>query len=216
MPCQILPDEEAFASFKQKLLALEFRELTNEEFFKSFKRLGLEAPRPLEGRETGFIFAANDLKVYVWTTYLSSARKSRDSDAGWVLIAEGDKARYFTHPLRRTKNFLLKLSRYAWVARWRVLNRPLCPQCHNYMRIAYGLALKSRYWRCDHKESHDPRRPIFISWDHGMPPKALSFIKRERKPRRKYRETRKKEGRPNNVAMLNRKKWTKYRPENSV
>ncbi len=216
MPSQVLPDEKAFAEFKQRLLALGFRELTNEEFTKSFKRLGLEAPHSRESRETGFIFAANDLKAYVWTTYLSAERKSRASDAGWVLIADGDRAKYFTHPLRRTKNFLLKLSRYAWIARWRVLNRPLCPQCHGYMRIAYGLALKSRYWRCDKKAAHDPRRPIFLAWDNGLPPKALSFVKKERQPRRKYRQARKKAGLPNDVAMLNRKKWTKKLQNNSV
>ncbi len=214
MPRQILPDEKAFTAFRKKLLTLGFRELTSEEFSKTFKRLGLEAPRPQEGRETGFIFSANELKVFIWTTYLSQEQKSRDSDAGWILIADGDRARYFTHPLRRTKNFLLKMVRHAWVARWRIIHRPLCPQCQRYMRIAYGQALKSRYWRCDNMRHH--AKPIFVAWDNGMPPKALAFLQIQRKARSRYRQTRKKAGKPNNVAMLNRKKWPKRRPENSV
>ncbi len=216
MPRQILPDEKAFADFKEKLLARGFRELTNEEFSTTFSRLGLTAPRSKEGRETGFIFNANDLKVFVWTTYLNSEQRSRDSDAGWVLIADGDRARYFTHPMMRTKNFLTRLARRAWIARWRVVHRPLCPECRRYMKIAYGRALKSRYWRCDYRSSHHPYKPIFLAWDYGMPPKALAFIEKERKLREKYRDSRKKAGKPNNVAMNNRRRWKRRRSENSV
>lgn len=202
--------------FKQKLLGWGFRELTSEEFTKAFERLGLKAPRPQESRETGFIFTANGLNVYVWTTYLNTEQRARNSDAGWVLIADGDNARYFTHPMRRTRHFFHRLSKHAWIARWRAVNRPLCPKCSRYMKIAYGRALKSRYWICKNNKRHDSHKAVFVSWDKGMPPRALKFLKSQRKVRAKYRKTRTRAGKLNHVAMLNRAAWRKNRPQNAI
>lgn len=224
MSRQILPDEKSFADFKEKILALGFRELTHEEFARAFQHSGLKPLSSSAGRETAFVYSAdkldkpNDLEVFIWTTYLSWKKESRDIDAGWILITQAGRARYFAHPLMRTKNFLITLIRLAWIARWRVINRPTCPQCpdQRYMKIAYGWAIKSRYWRCDYKSQHHPYKPVFLPWDYGMPPKALAFLKKKRKIRRKYRDSRKKAGKPNNVAMLNRRKWKRLRLENSV
>jgi hypothetical protein len=84
------------------------------------------------------------------------------------------------------------------------------------MRIAYGWAVKSRYWRCDSKNHHHPYKSVFLPWDFGMPPKALAFLKKKRKVRRKYRDQRTRAGKPNNVAMKKRTKWKSYRRENSA
>lgn len=218
-PRQVLPDKKAFTGFEEKILALGFRELTHEEFVEAFQRSGFKPLGSSVGEETAFVYSAdrpdkpNDLKVFVWTTYLSWKNESRDSDAGWILITQAGQARYFAHPLMRTKNFLITLIRLAWIARWRVINRPVCPQCQRFMKIAYGWAIKSRYWRCDYRISHHPYKPVFLPWDIGMPPKAFAFLKKRRKVRRKYREGRKRAGKPNNVAMLYRlkrkKRWLK-------
>lgn len=210
MPRQVLPDEKSFTNFKEKILVLGFRELTNEEFMRAIRRSGFRPPSSSVGRTTAFVYSAdrldkpNDLEVFVWTTYLSQEQKSRATASGWILITQAGRARYFAHPLMRTKNFLITLIRLAWIARWRVINRPTCRECQRYMKIAYGWAIKSRYWRCDYKSQHHPYEPVFEDWDIGMPPKAFAFLKKRRKIRRKYREGRRKAGKPNNVAMLDR------------
>ncbi|MCX6794858.1 MAG: hypothetical protein NTY31_02650 [Candidatus Falkowbacteria bacterium] len=220
MPRQVLPDEKSFADFKEKILALEFRELTNEEFTAALERSDFKPSSSSAGRSTAFVYSAdrpdkpNDLKVFAWTTYLSQEQKSRATASGWILITQAGQARYFAHPLMRTKNFLITLVRLAWIARWRVINRPTCRECQRYMKIAYGWAIKSRYWRCDYRSNHHSYKSIFEDWDIGMPPKAFAFVKKRRKVRRKYREGRKRAGKPNNVAMLNRLKRKRRRLKN--
>lgn len=151
MPAKVLPDKERFSLFEQYMLREGFRKLSGGEFSRSFKRLDLQAPRPREGRETGFIFMANGLTVHVWTTFLEHEGQAREVDAGWVLITEGDRQDYYSHPLMRTEGFLRKLFRNAKIAKERVLTRPLCPNpaCSAFMKITKRRGhLKSRYWRC--------------------------------------------------------------------
>ncbi len=95
MPKKMLPSVADFEQFSRDMQKYGFRAITKPEFFKSFQRLGLRAPRRRLGREAGFIFSANGLNVYVWTTFLMAEQSARDEDAGWVLITKGDKAEYF-------------------------------------------------------------------------------------------------------------------------
>lgn len=219
MPKKILPDMEAFQfHIKHKLESWGFRSINKIEIEKDFKRLGLFSRNPKEGREEGFIFTSkNGLKVIVWTTFILQDEKARDEDLGWVLITNGDKVLYFAHPFRRTKNFAANLTRYAWIARWRVLNRPLCPDCNRLMDIARGKGIRARYWICTNRTKHKSAKATKISWDYGMPPKALSFLKAERAARRKYIVRRRKDGKLANVAPLIRSgMWTVSRKDNMV
>lgn len=221
MPVQVLPSIKAFDEFRQKLLKIGFKELTTEEFFETFKKLNIESTRPQKGREVGFIFRVENstvpnssaLTVYVWTTYLAWEKEARPSDEGWVLIARGNKGKYFAHPLHRTKNFLIKLARLAWIARWRVMNIPPCEECKRPMKIAYGKALKSRYWRCDYRQNHLNNKAVTANWDYGMPPKALALVKRERRIRSRYRASRRAARKSVNSAMQKRQRWIKRRPK---
>jgi len=155
----------------------------------------------------GFILTANGLTVYVWTTWLEESRQAREEDTGWVLILEGKEVKYFAQPVHRTKNFVENLLNRAWIARWRVLNRHQCCECGQFMSIAQGRHLKSRYWRCDNKTKHKGGRIVRLDWDHLLPRKTLAYVRGLRKHRERYRERRRAEGKPTDVAMLRRKPW---------
>lgn len=200
MPKRILPTEADFESLRSQLLEWGFREILSVEFSSDFKRLDLKAPRPREGRETGFLFFANGLTVRIWTTWLANEGRARQEDAAWVLIAEGDKVPYFGQPIHRTKFFVRNLLRRAWIARHKVLNRPLCPVCNQWMQIARGRAIKSRYWRCSKGHKN-------LSWDHNIPPRAKRHLERSRRGRARHREKRREQGQPVRPAVLTRRPW---------
>ena len=212
MPTKVLPDATAFRAFTAYMKRLGFRAIRRTEFRGDIERLGLQAPRPREGRETGFSYWANGLAVVAWTTFLEADGRARDEDAGWVLIKEGDAPRYFSHPLRRTRGFLRRLFKYARACRNRVLNRPLCPICKNHMRIEYGKAIGQRFWACFKRKFH--KEPKFVSWDYGLTKQDKDFFKGERRSRRRYYEQRREEGKPLHVARLMRAQWKITRPEN--
>lgn len=216
MPKKVLPDADTFQTFVLYLKQLGFRPIHRAEFQSDLERLGLKAPRPREGRETGFSYSANGLTVVVWTTFLNAEDRARDEDAGWVLIKEGDEPRYFSHPLRRTSGFLRRLFKYARACRNRVLNRPLCPICKSHMRIEYGKAIGQRFWACFRKKFH--KEPQFVEWDYGLTKQDQDFFKGERRRRSLYYKERREQGKPLHVARLMRSKhrWKVARPENKV
>jgi hypothetical protein len=211
-PAKVLPSKEDFDFLQTELRRRGFREITGSEFHRDFKRLGLVAPRPRKGRETGFVFTANQLTVKIWTTWLSDKLEAREEDAGWVLIVDRDSARYFCRPLHRTKNFVRNLLRHAWIAWWRVLHRPLCPECKQFMDIAYGRGIGARYWRCNRLANHSSGKPENVDWDINLPPRAKKYVEEWRRERRRYLLRRRREGKPENPARFRRKRWVKTNP----
>lgn len=209
MPAQVLPSAEAFKKFEEKMLEKGFRKLGRSELRSDFKRLGLEAPRPREGREVGFTFHANGLTAVVWTTYLEEAGEARQEDAGWVLIKEGDTPRYFSHPIHRTKGFLCRLYKWAQVNKQRVEKRPLCPTCQAFMSIVPGPALKARYWECDRALRHPDHKKRTVMWDKPLSEGARRFVLAERQKRASG-------SKPTGAAMLKRKSWSINRAENQL
>ncbi len=216
LPAKVLPDEVGFAWLERELYIIGFRHINKTEFKKDFQRFGLVAPSPREGRETGFVYSINGLTVKVWTTWLSAEGRAREVDTGWVLILDGDKPVYFSHPIHRTKNFLLTLYKKAWIAKWRILHRPLCPECRQFMDIVSGPALKSRYWLCDERELHQKKKRIRLNWDSELPPKARRFVELERKARAKAKKKRMEEGRAIIPAIKRRIGWRKTRPPHGI
>ncbi|MBI4088760.1 hypothetical protein HY415_01560 [Candidatus Kaiserbacteria bacterium] len=214
MPAKVLPSEEEFARCCRWFKNREFRQMSRQEFSKDFRRLGLTAPSPREGREAGFVFHANGLEVVAWTTFLTREGYARERDAGWVLIKDGDEVKYFTHPLHRTENFLFRLRMYARIAQFRVQNRPLCPDCGALMKIARGKGFKARYWRCSRLAYH--RSAITLSWDHELPPEALDFLRTERKKRIRYARMLRAKGKEPGAALRRRRGWRITRPDNLV
>jgi hypothetical protein len=137
-------------------------------------------------------------------------------DLGWTLISEGDTGCYFAKPFRRTKNYVKNILSYAWICKFKIENRPLCPTCHRFMKIARGKALRSRYWRCDNPSMH--KEHVHIDWDFGLGPKAKSFLAGRRKETCRYNKKRAAEGKaPLGTAMLMRAdRWVVTRPENKI
>lgn len=218
MPEKILPTlVEYEKGIRDKLLELGFRSITKREVSNDFERLDLFSRNPKKGKEEGFIFYSNGLKAIVWTTFVLSTETARDEDLGWVLIAKGDRALYFSHPFRRTKNFAENLLNYARIAKERVLNRPLCSECKRQMDIAQGRGIRARYWICTNWKNHENRKSIKLTWDAGLSKDNLAFLKKERDARRKYIAKRRKAGKNANVAPLIRSgMWRVRRSDNLV
>lgn len=216
MPKKVEIVHEAFALFRKWMERRGFRLVLRGEFQRDFVRLGLVAPRQTEGREIGFRYNASGLEVRVWTTYLDPEGPMKSKDEGWVLIKDGDRARYYARPMHRTKHFLRKLFMCARVAQIRIQERPHCPKCEKYMRIAYGSGLKSRYWECRRTELHADGRFAFRSWDYGLSeyPKAFSFVKELRKKRLPHQMKMRADGKRTGTAVLRRKSWRVTKPWN--
>ncbi len=221
MPKRAVLTVNDFLTIKNELERLGFREVGIYEFRNDFKRLGLQSPRKVSGREVGFKFEANHLIVKVWTSFEKKTGEFRKKDAGWVLICQGDDARYFSGKLHRTKNFVARILSFAWISKWKVEHRPLCPVCHAFMEITTGSKNpKSKYWSCEKILSHPNGKKSRLDWDHGITrekmPKAYLFLMKKRKKAAKYRAKLRKEGKPTDQAMFKRKKWKRKRPENAV
>lgn len=211
MPPKVYPRPEEFAEFDRHMLSIGFRRITKIEFSISYHRFGLVAPSPRSGREVGYAFAANGLVAKIWSSYIFEEETIREEDAGWALIEEEDRAVYFAAPLNRTKNFLTKLLKYAYVVRWRVLHRHLCPECKEFMHIAKGKHPKQVYWICRRWGFHFEKGYIFRTWDWGIPYRMKRFLFQERKRRARYRQSLADNGIVVTRAMFLRTGWRKTR-----
>jgi hypothetical protein len=214
MPAFVQPDPARFWGMVKDLEKKGFRRISRNQFPRDQERLGIVLPeRRNRAAEVGLRYDENGLQVRIWTTYLESEERVQEEDEAWVIIREGDKARYFSHPIHRTKNFLERLWKWAQVAQQRVKRRPLCPCCKAYMQIANGKGLKSRYWECRKSWVHDDRQFKFLDWDIGLSLKARDFVTRERRLRRLAEKRR---GVKQGGAMLNRNTAIITRPENLI
>jgi hypothetical protein len=211
MPKQVLPSRAEFDSFDVKMRHLGFRQITRGEVRTDQTRLGLKNPRIRLGREIGFVLAANGYQVVVWTTFLHNEGVARKSDAGHVMIKEGDTVLYHFHPTHRTKNFLSNMLTKANIAKERTLCRPLCPKCQAYMDIKRGKGLKARYYQCSKGHSK-----VNVSWDFGLHPSVLKEVEKLRRRRESYRKLLLKSGKKPGVALSRRKRWKITNPSNMV
>jgi hypothetical protein len=216
MPEKVMPKINDFEEFKLKMERHGFRMISGNEFRKEFRRLGLIAPRPLKGRETGFFYFANKISVVIWTTWLAKDFTIREDDSGWIVIKQDDEIKpiYFGGPFHRTKNFFFRLYQGAWLAHFRATNRPTCPKCSQFMKIKKGKAMKSRFWSCQRAGFHSDKLPFFLDWDFGLPQAAKKFVEAKRKLRAKRIKKLKNEGKEPYSAMKKRKHWIITKPEN--
>ena len=118
--------------------------------------------------------------------------------------------------MRRTKGFLEKLLQYAEIAKQRVVNCPLCPECHQHMRIAQGKGMGARFWICENREQHKNKRCTRASWDSGLSEEHMHFLKKERGVRAKYRKKRRTNNQSVGLAPIIRKKWKIRIPQNKL
>ena len=195
-----------------------YHKVAKSDFHKTFTRLDLSPPRPIEGKEASYRYTNNNYTVVLHTTYLEKEKKWRDksTDIGWILIAEGDEAKYFARPFQRKKGFILKFLRYAWISKWKVDNRPLCPSCRHYMNISRRMGTRQYFWSCFKKEKHPSDNAEFLSWDHELPKEAAEFLEIRRSVAEKYNIKNRKNNKKVIPAAVRRKKWPIGNPENLI
>ena len=197
-----------------------FKKLSRGNFKTTLERLGLEAPRRIKGsKETSFIYShENGYSVIIHTTWVEEDGKWRDigDDAVWVLIVKGDKALYFAKPIARREGFIEIFLRYAWVSKWKVDHRPLCPEseCRAYMEIMKRQKGKGYFWGCNKKKYHSDHKFITLEWDYELPPKATAFLKIRRESTAKYKARLQKAGKVVVPARVKRKIWVIKKPQN--
>lgn len=223
MPSKYEYGEEDFLFLKHELEQMGYRQKSEINFKGDFKRLGLQAPRPKPGREEGFIFASDRfLNAIIWTSYVAADKAFRGEDVGWSLITEGDYAKYFAKPVRRTEGFLLQILRKAWITAWRVKHRPFCPTCDALMSIhekkKHGKPTGQYFWACFHQKSNT-QPPIFVGWDtigpeKKLPPKAKEYVDKTRARIKAYKKRNKKLGITRTPMRSIRKSWVVTKPEN--
>ncbi len=214
MPKKVLPTQEDFLNFSIQMNALGFKKVSTKQFQNDLYRLDLQPPRHKEGREVGFEYFANNLRVKVWTTFVEEWGEARSEDLGWVLITKNDKALYFAHPMRRTKNFFVNLLSYAKACKERIEHRPCCPEktCRR-MFVIKKTKHGGVYWACSNTELHGVKVPR-ASWDHGLSPESIAFMKVERAEAKRYREKRIENWQSVGQAKVIRKKWIIKNPNN--
>ncbi len=212
---------EAFLDFDKKIQGpkMKFTKIEKKYSKRDFERLGLKAPRKIVGRETGYFFEANGYKVKVWTTILEDQKKPRDkgTDVGWVPIVKGDKPVYYAKCfLRIDDEFFTRLLKYAWIAKEKILNIPLCRECQKQMEITRNPKTNQTYFACFHKEDHAEKKNVYEDWDKPLEgkPIASEFLEIRRKQTANYKKRNKKLGlNPTPKAKI-RKNWEIGRPEN--
>jgi hypothetical protein len=196
----LLSPELFKTEIEDRLLKLGFRiyPYYSSEFDQARNRLGLIPPkgRKKQGRETGFRFDANGYTLIVWPSYVKSLGRCRDNDQVHILILEGDEILYKTHEIRRTTNFVRRLLCYAWINRWKVLNRPTCPHCNGAHMHLNNKPFRQYWWSCGNVMNHPNNKWFTLGWDSGLEdkPKAMAFLDEMRLPGQKYRNKLKKDG----------------------
>ena len=82
----------------------------NQDDFDRFRKvmlaIGFTPIKHKEGRQEGFEYFKNGLRVKVWTTFDTGLGRTRDSGTGKVVILESNRFSYMGTPKNRTKYFL--------------------------------------------------------------------------------------------------------------
>lgn len=200
-----------------EMIKMGYHNRSPKDSAKVFKRLDLMPPRKVHGREEGYEYTKNGYTTRSWTSFVKALKKFRDKgeDAGWNLIAEGDEALYFARPFQRTKGFIRKFLCYAWISKWKVDHRPLCPHCNAWMHI-YRKGNRQYMWICRNSDLHPDKKFHFESWDLGLPKKAQAYIDLRRAATQYYNKKNKKENKSPTPAPFLRKPWVIMNPQNLV
>lgn len=191
----------------------------DKDLAKTLTRLDMSPPRTITGREASYRYTNSGYTAKLHTTYLEKESKWRDSgtDSGWVLIVEGDTALYFARPFKRTANFITNLLSYAWVTKWKVDNRHICPVCQSYMDIHRKPETRQYFWICRKSAFHPiSQKPEFLDWDYGLPKKAQEFVNIRRDATARYKAKNVELGIKPTPAAKIRKTWRISKPQNKI
>jgi hypothetical protein len=141
----IFTDKEMLPFFEKMQKELGFKVLHEEIVISLIKESLFPSPLIRQKKEKGVevcLFWQSPipfLKVYVWTSYLTSLKRTRKQgqDMGWTLIKDDrfpKEVAFYHFPRRRTKNFLKRLYDDALSAKElaTVWANP-CPVCEGYV-----------------------------------------------------------------------------------
>jgi hypothetical protein len=226
MPAAVPVTFKDFLKIEAELRKLGFVPISGRETMRVIVSHGLESHRKSVRHEAGFKYYENGYLVKVWTSCyqheIDQCRKDPDlfqdrvvsrpagTDVGWILIVDPKNwAQYFARPVLRTKNFVRTFLRRAWITQRKIKTRPLCEQCEKYMEIC-AKESGATFWVCygrSKKDAHEPKRPVFKDWDHGLPPRALQLAKAWRKEFRRYLKKEFAKGNQPRRANTIRKGW---------
>ena len=133
----------AFAEFFRKLEALEFQRMNPSEIFNRIKAspwLAFTYKKRDGYTEVCYSFHSKGKTVIVCSSYIEELGKPRVHDYGWVIIVDDltpEKPCFYSFGLRRTKNFLRQMYRWAEAFKERVVTWPApCQIC------GHGLIIK--------------------------------------------------------------------------
>lgn len=208
MPIAVPVTFRKYFELEQKLKALGFVEIPWWETATILEPRGVDPQRVFVRGEIGFELAIKGHKVRVWTSCIRRevercrrhnllneiVSRAPKRDAGYVLITDfAGRAHYFAGRTSRTKNFVRTLLRRAWIAQYKIQNRPACRICGAAMDICSRSDTGGNFWGCFQKGSHPDGKPVWEEWDFGLPPNAKRIAVAWRKERARYYEARRRQ-----------------------
>ena len=216
------PDRDTVDLFRNHLENVErFRPIEDHEKFSDMKRLGVKFERKIKGNEFGLTYQANGWKLYIWTSFIYSKNESRDIDAIWIIILEGDKKIYVAK-LYRTPTWHSRTLLHAIAAKARVEFRPLCPDCSRYMNIRTNTH-NAHFFACFNCGGHGNKKAKFLSWDEPLKKlkplvkeKVEKYLSEIRKRRDKHKKNMLAKGKIPGTRRFKKSTYTITKPENAL
>jgi hypothetical protein len=157
----------------------------------------------------------NGMKVLCWTTFNMKSGEflEKGSAAAWVLILNQEgEARHISRMIKRVGRFVYRILKECVINKTRVRGSAYCPSCGAPMKLAWRPEyLRGRYWICSHAGLHHEKKekPPTFPFNHGISGNLLLYIEGRNKVRRKYANSKRKEGKDPQHQMKHRKKWKK-------
>lgn len=203
MPEGYIFDTEDFNRFKKVMLAIGFTLIKHKK-----------------GRQVGFEYFKNGLRIKVWTTFDPDEGRTREKGTAKIIILESNKVSYMGTPKHRTKYFFENLFIYALAAKYHVDNRPYS-KCHKLMNIYQGETWREKedaenkstskrqtFWVCPIKSHRHEGGCPAKSWSIGLPNGILSVMVKKWNRAEKYYDKLRAEGKEVNVFLAIRKSWS--------
>ncbi len=215
MPEKVIFTQKDFDEFKKAMLSIGFRLIGKREFKLELELANTEPPTKRIGREEGFTYFMLGLRVVIWTTFVTSEGKTRESDSGKVLILENNKIIYMGTLKRRTKNFFFEnMYIYALAAKEHVDARPTS-DCKKLMTI-FQRRNNGRqcFWVCPIKKHRHSGGCKTKPWTLGLSDKTLSVLTKKWDKAGNYYDKLRSEGKEPGMFLKTRNTWQKKKTSN--
>ena len=196
-----------------------FNQADFDQFMVIMLMLGFKLMKPKPGRQEGFEYFKNGLRVIVWTTFVTNEGRTREEGSGKVITLESNRVVYMGTFKNRTKFFFENLFIYALAAKERVDHRPYS-KCHKLMNIYQGekkqkkdaeeeksISKRTCFWVCPVKSHRHKGGCPTKSWSLGLSDEVLSVMVKKWDRASKYYDQLRAKGKKVNVFLTIRKSW---------